>query len=45
MLRRLPAGRWWPPLDRLLIDLQQVTPDQFPDQFLDREEAGPGLLA
>jgi hypothetical protein len=27
-LRRLPAGRWWPPLDRLLADVEHQVPDR-----------------
>lgn len=26
---RLPAGRWWPPLDRLLEGADRVAPDEF----------------
>lgn len=27
-LTRLPAGRWWPPLDRLLDGVERVVPDR-----------------
>jgi hypothetical protein len=27
-LRRLPAGRWWPPLDELVADVERAVPDQ-----------------
>lgn len=39
-LRRLPAGRWWPPLDRLLADVER----QVPDRLVTDEAEGPSLL-
>lgn len=29
-LRSLPTGRWWPPLDEMLRDIERVVPDQLP---------------
>lgn len=37
---QLPAGRWWPDLDRLLDDLMDVVPDRF---GLATDQSAPGL--
>lgn len=39
-LRRLPSGRWWPPLDRLLDDIER----QVPDRLQPEGDPGPTLL-
>jgi hypothetical protein len=39
-LRRLPPGRWWPPLDRLLDGIER----QVPDRLVTDEADGPALL-
>jgi hypothetical protein len=41
VLRRLPSGRWWPPLDRLLDGIERQVPDRL---VADTEADGPGLL-
>ena len=40
---RLPSGRWWPDLDRLLEHTTQVVPDRF-GAATDDDAAGPTLI-